>query len=71
MTQGSEEAGLETGRITITRVLTADGEDLHFVEATFSMSLVEALGLLRLAEDTLIKFPPQEQDADTDDEDAA
>lgn len=48
----------ETARITITRVLSDEGADETFVDATEGMGLVEALGLLRLAEDTLIKFPP-------------
>lgn len=61
---------LETARITITRVLTADGKDQHFVEATPGMSLVEALGMVRLAEDTLIQFPPAEQ-SDDDEEPTA
>jgi hypothetical protein len=60
------DEGLETARVTITRVLTPEGQDQHFVEATPGMSLVEALGLLRLAEDTLIQFPPSE--AGDDDE---
>lgn len=56
--------GFEAARITITRVLTEEGDDQHFVEATSGMSLVEALGLLRLAEDSLIQNPPTEQDDD-------
>lgn len=48
--------GIETSRITITRTLTPDGEDAHHVEATEGMSLVEALGLLRLAEASLLGY---------------
>lgn len=54
---------METARIVITRVLTEDGDDRHFVAAS-DMSLVEALGMLRLAEDSLIQFPPGEGSED-------
>lgn len=57
---------LETSRITIARFLTEDGQDLHSVKATSGMSLVEALGLLRLAEVTLIDFPPAKDDDESE-----
>ena len=51
----------ETARIVVTRVLTDSGKDEHSVEVTpDDLGLVEALGLLRLAEDSLIQFPPAE-----------
>ena len=55
-------------RRVITRCLMEDGEDRHSVEATSGMSLIEALGMLRLAESTLLEFPPG---ADDDGEDEA
>lgn len=61
---GMTDGDYETARITITRVLTAGGTDETFVDASAGMSLVEALGLLRLAEDTLIQHPPAEDDDD-------
>ena len=60
--------GMEFARIVITRCLMEDGEDRHSVEATSGMSLIEALGMLRLAESTLLEFPPG---ADDDGEDEA
>jgi hypothetical protein len=52
-------SGCETARITITRVIGEDGSDEHFVEThPDDIGLVEALGLLRLAEDSLIQHPP-------------
>ena len=56
----------ETARITITRVITEDGHDQTYVETSADIALVEALGLLRMAEDTLIQNPP----ADSEDDDA-
>lgn len=50
--------GLETARITITRVLTTDdgdNGDQVWVETSDGMSLVETLGLLRFAEDSVIR----------------
>ena len=55
-------------RRVITRCLMEDGADRHSVEATSGMSLIEALGMLRLAESTLLEFPPG---ADDDGEDEA
>jgi hypothetical protein len=52
----------ETARITITRVLTMHGEDEHYVETSDDLGLLEALGMLRLAEDSLIQHPPAEDD---------
>lgn len=54
-------SGFEAARIVVTRTLTDEGEDRHdlYVEPD-DLGLVEALGLLRLAEDTLIQFPPAE-----------
>ena len=63
-----DDGDFETARITITRVLTAEGADIHNVEATSGMSLIEALGLLRLAESTLLEFPPGADDTDDDQE---
>jgi len=54
----SHGAPFEIGRITVTRHIAPDGDDIHGVNATDGMSLVEALGMLRLAEDTLIQNPP-------------
>lgn len=58
--------GMEFARIVITRVLTEDGDDVHNVEATAGMSLIEALGMLRLAESTVLEFPPGEDDGEDD-----
>lgn len=53
-----EPEGLEVARITIFRRLT-DDDTLDYVEAVDSagndLPLTEALGMLRLAEDTLIR----------------
>lgn len=54
----------ETARITITRVITEGGHDETYVETTPAIGLVEALGLLRLAEDTLIQHPPADSEDD-------
>lgn len=54
----------ETARIIITRVLTAEGRDETYVETMPALGLVEALGLLRLAEDTLIQSPPADIEDD-------
>ena len=56
----SPGAPFEIGRITITRHIDPDGDDVHGVTATDGMSLVEALGMLRLAEDTVMQNPPAE-----------
>jgi hypothetical protein len=58
------EDGMEFARIVITRSLMHDGEDRHTTDATDGLALVEALGMLRLAEDTLIQNPPAEAEAD-------
>ena len=58
--------GMEFARIVITRVLTEDGADIHNVEATAGMSLIESLGMLRLAESTLLEFPPGADDGEDD-----
>jgi hypothetical protein len=50
---------LELARIEIVRVFTADGEDLIWstthTEDGEMLPLVEALGMLRMAEDTIIR----------------
>ena len=60
------EDGMEFARIVITRCLTDDGDDRHSVEATQGMSLIEALGMLRLAESTVLEFPPGADDGEDD-----
>lgn len=60
------EDGMEFARIVITRCLTDDGDDRHSVEATSGMSLIEALGMLRLAESTVLEFPPSADDGEGD-----
>lgn len=56
----SEPEGIEVARITITRVLGLDGTDGTHCEAVDPdgepLKLVESLGLLRLAEDTVIRM---------------
>jgi hypothetical protein len=55
----SPDEGIEVARIEITRVLTPEGQDTTWCAATDSqgdpLPLVEALGLLRMAEDTVIR----------------
>lgn len=50
---------MELARIEIVRVFTADGEDLIFSTTCTDdgepLPLVEALGMLRLAEDSVIR----------------
>jgi hypothetical protein len=54
--EGNEDDGhLETARITITRTLTVDGQDIVYLEMPTDLSLVEILGLLRYAEDSAIR----------------
>lgn len=53
---------LEVARIVITRTLTDDGKDLHEVETSPDMPLIEALGMLRMAEDSLIQHPPMSEE---------
>lgn len=57
-------AGLETARIVITRAISDEGRDLHFVETSEDLPLIEALGMLRMAEDSLIQNPPMQDDGD-------
>lgn len=58
MTDDGEPEGIEVARITIVRRLTND-DSIDFVEALDGsgndLPLTEALGMLRLAEDTLIR----------------
>lgn len=54
-----EDGNIEVGRITIIRVVSPDGDILDAIWAEESngdeMGLSEALGMMRLAEDTLIR----------------
>ena len=45
---------MEVGRLTITRVLDDEDGDTVRVEVSEGLTLIEALGMLRLSEDTLI-----------------
>lgn len=55
--EGDELRGveMETGRITITRVLGEDGSDTHFVESSDDLGFIESLGLIEAAKDTIIR----------------
>lgn len=50
---------VETGRITITRVLTGDADpelsDLVKIELSDDMSVIEALGLLEMTKDYVLR----------------
>lgn len=52
----------ETARITITRTINETGEDIHNVWATDGngdqLPLIESLGMLRMAEDSLLHTNP-------------
>lgn len=65
----SDDEGLEVARITITRNIDPDGRDVTWCQAVDPqgepLGLVESLGLLRLAEDTVIR---QAMDETGDDE---
>lgn len=69
MTEPADQ-GVEVARITITRVLGLDGTDSTWCEAVDPdgepLKLVESLGLLRLAEDTVIRQAMGETDEDDD-----
>lgn len=59
--------GMEIGRITITHNIDPHGRDVTWCEAADPdgdpLPLVQSLGLLRLAEDTLIRQAMGETDA--------
>lgn len=46
---------LISARIVVTRRITGGGDDQVLVEGAEHLSLIEALGLLRFAEDTVIR----------------
>lgn len=48
-------ATMETARITITRSLSEDGHDFTMVATSEGMSTIEALGMLRLAENSILR----------------
>ena len=49
----------KTAQVVITRGITSDGADVTNVDTTpDDIGLVEVLGLLRLAEDTMLTCPP-------------
>lgn len=64
----SEDHAYETARITITRALGDDGSDQHCVEYSDDLGLVETLGLIELAKDTIIREFMGEIPDDEDDE---
>lgn len=64
MTEGpqapEEDAGLLVGRVVVERYASPDGDLIDYVQAVDGqdedLPLVEALGMMRLAEDTLIRM---------------
>ena len=61
-----EITGYVMATITITRVLTGDGEDIHQVftddGSDGEVSLVEALGMLSMAADSLLHGPDEDDE---------
>src|SRR5699024_9364887 len=61
-TTGEHMSNYETARITITRTINETGEDIHNVWATDGngdqLPLIESLGMLRMAEDSLLHTNP-------------
>lgn len=54
MSGEDRELHFMTSQITVTRVMSETGEDQHRIETTPDMTMIEALGMLRLAEDSLL-----------------
>jgi hypothetical protein len=67
------EDGMILGRIIITRVLRDDDIVDHVIaqsEDGYEMGLAEALGMMRLAEDTLIRCRMDDDEGEDDDQGA-
>lgn len=54
------------GRVSIKLMLMGDGELVHFVEAVDAdgedLPLIQALGMLEMAKDSLLNAPPEEEE---------
>lgn len=46
---------VEFGRVSVVRKMTEDGHDFTMVTTSEGMSIIEALGMLRLAESTILR----------------
>lgn len=58
--------GLEVCRIVVTRTIGDDGDDLSYVEHEGDHSLIELLGMLEFAKDSLIRDRMRDNRGDDD-----